>query len=81
MKIVSLTAPKRAGVSVGRAALFASLGLLVATGALPAASAHAEEAEFLNVSYDPTRELWKEINSIFGTKSELISFQSSRVGS
>jgi len=70
MKIVSLTAPKRAGVSVGRAALFASLGLLVATGALPAASAHAEEAEFLNVSYDPTRELWKDINSLFVPKLE-----------
>jgi len=67
MKIVSLTFHQRV---VAQAALFAGLGLLLTAGALPAAVAHAEEVEFLNVSYDPTRELWKEINSTFIPKIE-----------
>src|SRR6185312_2545509 len=40
-------------------ALFA-VAILVATG-----SAHAADARLLNVSYDPTRELYKAINPLF----------------
>lgn len=46
------------------------LGTLGALGSLGAAAAHADDVEILNVSYDPTRELWKDINSIFTPKIE-----------
>jgi ABC-type sulfate transport system substrate-binding protein len=38
-----------------------SLTLLVMLGAI----AHAADVTLLNVSYDPTRELWREINAHF----------------
>jgi sulfate/thiosulfate-binding protein len=41
---------------------------LAVIGALPASIARADDTEILNVSYDPTRELWKEINSLFVPK-------------
>ena len=40
----------------------ACLSLLCAAISLPALS---EEAKFLNVSYDPTRELYTDINAVF----------------
>ncbi len=40
-------------------------GLLLATGVLAGASAHAADIELLNVSYDPTRELYQEFNPAF----------------
>jgi sulfate/thiosulfate-binding protein len=58
------TSPRRVAAVIAAAAL-------VATGLLPARDARAqEEVEFLNVSYDPTRELWKDINSHFVPKIE-----------
>jgi sulfate/thiosulfate-binding protein len=54
-----------------RVAAVLAAAALVATGLLPARDARAaEEVEFLNVSYDPTRELWKEINARFAPKIE-----------
>ncbi|HET6376288.1 MAG TPA: sulfate ABC transporter substrate-binding protein, partial [Methylocella sp.] len=50
------------GWALRRCLRTASLGLLLAAGPLPAASA---EVKILNVSYDPTRELYSEINSLF----------------
>ena len=42
-------------------------GLLVAT-ALPLSTAHANDKELLNVSYDPTRELYVEVNARFAAQ-------------
>jgi sulfate transport system substrate-binding protein len=50
------------GRTLRRGMRLALLGLLLAAGPLPAASA---EVKILNVSYDPTRELYSEINSLF----------------
>ncbi|HYC57128.1 MAG TPA: sulfate ABC transporter substrate-binding protein [Candidatus Binatia bacterium] len=52
--------------SASRRALVAVL-TVVALADTIAGPVHAiaEEKEFLNVSYDPTRELWKEVNSVF----------------
>jgi sulfate/thiosulfate-binding protein len=58
------TSPRRLAAVLAAAAL-------VATGLLSARDARAqEEIEFLNVSYDPTRELWKDINAHFVPKIE-----------
>jgi sulfate transport system substrate-binding protein len=46
------------------ASLFRSLGALV-TGLLLASAVHAASYEILNVSYDPTRELYREYNEAF----------------
>jgi sulfate transport system substrate-binding protein len=70
MNTVSLSVPRRAPRGVARAAVLAGLGIAIAVGALPATVAHAKDVEFLNVSYDPTRELWKEINALFIPKIE-----------
>ncbi len=40
------------------------------TGAEPVASAAPKSVEILNVSYDPTRELWREINEKFAKAYE-----------
>ncbi|OBX37347.1 sulfate-binding protein precursor [Halomonas elongata] len=46
-----------------------SLALIAASSALavlaPSGQAHAEDVEILNVSYDPTRELYREYNDWF----------------
>lgn len=49
------------------AALGAAVLALVAAVASPR-PASAEDVEILNVSYDPTRELWKDINTLFAPK-------------
>jgi sulfate transport system substrate-binding protein len=41
------------------------LSLIFSLGFFVAAGAHADEVTLLNVSYDPTRELYKDINSAF----------------
>src|SRR5438477_309096 len=43
---------------------------LLAAAALGAGSARAAKLELLNVSYDPTRELWRDINAAFIPKYE-----------
>jgi sulfate transport system substrate-binding protein len=45
-------------------ARFAALAAVAVIGAASTA-AHAEEIALLNVSYDPTRELWRDLNSHF----------------
>ncbi|MDZ4811498.1 MAG: sulfate ABC transporter substrate-binding protein [Pseudomonadota bacterium] len=47
--------------------VFAS-ALLAIAGILPVAPVNAEEIELLNVSYDPTRELYEEINRKFAAQ-------------
>src|SRR5262245_50165113 len=42
--------------------------LVVAASLLVAAPIHAKSLELLNVSYDPTRELWRDINAAFIAK-------------
>jgi sulfate/thiosulfate-binding protein len=44
--------------------------VLLAAAALAAAPAWAAKLELLNVSYDPTRELWRDINAAFIPKYE-----------
>ncbi len=41
------------------------LRALLAWALLAATAAQAKEIEFLNVSYDPTRELWRDLNAAF----------------
>src|SRR6476660_4589721 len=41
---------------------------LLATALLFAGTVHAKSLELLNVSYDPTRELWRDINAAFVPK-------------
>ncbi len=41
------------------------LGVLLSSAALPPSTANAAETEFLNVSYDPTREFYAEVNERF----------------
>lgn len=43
-----------------------ALGAFALTAALFSVSAHAAEVTLLNVSYDPTRELYSEVNEAFG---------------
>src|SRR4051812_10883254 len=45
------------------------LGLLLLTGAIGCGGA-SSEAELLNVSYDPTRELWRDLNTLFVKQQE-----------
>lgn len=47
-----------------------SITALIASAAL-AASAHAADITLLNVSYDPTRELYVDINKAFGAKYQV----------
>lgn len=47
-------------------AILASVSL-AAAALVPAGAAHAGEVTLLNVSYDPTRELYKEYNAAFST--------------
>lgn len=63
MNTASSTPRHRSAGLLGRALLLAGLGL--AAAGQPAAIVHAGEVKLLNVSYDPTRELWKEINGLF----------------
>src|SRR5438093_12003622 len=44
--------------------------VLFAAAALAAGPARAAKLELLNVSYDPTRELWRDINAAFVSKYE-----------
>src|SRR5438093_4021127 len=44
--------------------------VLFAAAALAAGPARAARLELLNVSYDPTRELWRDINAAFVSKYE-----------
>src|SRR2546427_13244690 len=44
--------------------------VLLAAAALAAGPARAAKLELLNVSYDPTRELWRDINAAFVSKYE-----------
>src|SRR5512138_3950921 len=60
----------RNGRRIGVAAALATIvGGLAATGALGAAraarAADAKEVQLLNVSYDPTRELYEAVNAAF----------------
>ncbi len=50
--------------------IFLGFGLLASAFivAKPVPAAAADAVQLLNVSYDPTRELWKEINSLFIAK-------------
>lgn len=66
MSTATSTPSHRSAGLLGRAVLLAGLGLVAATA--PAPIAHAEEVKLLNVSYDPTRELWKEVNGLFTAK-------------
>jgi sulfate transport system substrate-binding protein len=59
-KTMSQPSLRRAG-SFSILAGFAFLGILIA----PAAPARAADVALLNVSYDPTRELYQEINAVF----------------
>lgn len=49
----------------GRFLAFALLLCLLLAAGLPSASAAGKEVRLLNVSYDPTRELYSDINSLF----------------
>src|SRR5213594_925534 len=44
--------------------------VLLASVTLAAGPARAAKLELLNVSYDPTRELWRDINAAFVSKYE-----------
>lgn len=65
MRSVVHSIPARAAT---RKALASVLAALAFVGAGPDAPAAAKEIQILNVSYDPTRELWKEINTLFTPK-------------
>ncbi len=61
--------------------------LVLVSGLIISNSAFAEkEVKFLNVSYDPTRELYQDVNEAFGKKwkeetGEVVKFQQSHGGS
>jgi sulfate transport system substrate-binding protein len=48
--------------------LFSAALALAAFGAAPANEARAQDVELLNVSYDPTRELYREFNAVFAER-------------
>lgn len=50
--------------------LAGAIAFTVVTALAPAAQAIAADVEILNVSYDPTRELWKDVNALFTTRIE-----------
>ena len=54
------------------------LGFSLAAAALAPSTAPAAPASLLNVSYDPTRELYKEINAAFAKILEGQTGQTSR---
>ncbi|WP_037083097.1 sulfate ABC transporter substrate-binding protein [Pseudoxanthomonas sp. J35] len=67
---------RRSAIRIG-AAVF---GLVLAVGAL------AKDAQLLNVSYDPTRELYREFNAVFArhwqaTKGQKVAIEASHGGS
>ncbi len=71
--------------SAARFALAAASGLVVAL-ASPHSSPAADSVELLNVSYDPTRELWRELNQAFiadyaKTKGVTVTIKQSHGGS
>ncbi len=53
--------------------LMLASALLTIAAILPVASVHSEEIELLNVSYDPTRELYEEINRKFAAQHKASS--------
>src|SRR5215204_3374452 len=59
MSAVPMTPSCRMEIEMIRPVLAAVMGLLVGS------SAHAADVSLLNVSYDPTRELWRDINANF----------------
>ena len=55
--------------AIGAAALLGGLGLAIAgLAAVRAAEPGAKEARLLNVSYDPTRELYEAVNGAFAAR-------------
>src|ERR1700712_908116 len=65
--------------------LFATAVIAAASGIGMIAQAHADTS-FLNVSYDPTRELYQDFNQAFGKKwkadtGETVTFKQSHGGS
>jgi sulfate/thiosulfate-binding protein len=69
-----------------RLALRVAAAALAVAGAFQTAIANADDAEILNVSYDPTRELWKDINALFvpkiaADKSTTLTIKQSHGGS
>ena len=76
---------RKSGLGARTRRLFAVLALGAATGFTAVSSAHADTA-FLNVSYDPTRELYQDFNQAFGKKwkaetGESVTFKQSHGGS
>lgn len=76
---------RKSGLGARTRRLFAVLALGAATGLTAVSSAHADTA-FLNVSYDPTRELYQDFNQAFGKKwkaetGESVTFKQSHGGS
>jgi sulfate/thiosulfate transport system substrate-binding protein len=64
----------------------AALALGAATAATLIGQAHAEDQTLLNVSYDPTRELYQQVNQAFGKQwkaqtGETVTFKQSHGGS
>jgi sulfate transport system substrate-binding protein len=54
--------------TASRLAVAAALAVTAAAGLVQATEAQAKDVQILNVSYDPTRELWKEMNALFAPK-------------
>lgn len=74
----------RAGLKGGAKQLFAALAITAASFGI-SATAHADTS-FLNVSYDPTRELYQDFNQAFAKKwkadtGETVTFKQSHGGS
>jgi sulfate/thiosulfate transport system substrate-binding protein len=64
------TAPGRVRPGLRRPAMLNRIVLLIAAALAVAAPARAGRLELLNVSYDPTRELWRDLNAAFTPKYE-----------
>lgn len=76
---------RNSGLGARTRGLFAALVLGAAAGLGAIGQAHADTA-FLNVSYDPTRELYQDFNQAFATKwkadtGESVTFKQSHGGS
>jgi sulfate transport system substrate-binding protein len=77
-------APGRSGLgSIGRGCLYA---LIAGVSLLSGSEAVRAQTQLLNVSYDPTRELYREINQVFGEEwkqktGETITLRTSHGGS
>jgi sulfate/thiosulfate-binding protein len=82
---------KAASILYAAAALAVAIALAAVTGAAaapaaPATPATPAEVKLLNVSYDPTRELYKDYNAVFarywkGKTGQLVTVQQSHGGS